>query len=107
MASLPASQVRALYPDRAAFSDRTGSGPQSPTALRTVLAETRRRGFAVEDGEVTPGLRSIAVPVVDHNGHPVAGIAVTYPAADPAPPADLVAWCARQVSQRLGARRSG
>lgn len=107
MASLPPSQVRALYPDRAAFTDRTGSGPQSPTALRTVLTEARRRGFAVEDGEVTPGLRSIAVPVVDHNGHPVAGIAVTYPAGDATPSADLVTACARQVSQRLGARRTG
>jgi DNA-binding IclR family transcriptional regulator len=41
--------------------------------------ETRRRGHAVEDGEVTPGFASIAVAVLDHTGHPVASVAVTMP----------------------------
>jgi DNA-binding IclR family transcriptional regulator len=105
MAELSASQVRALYPDRDAFTDRTGSGPQSPTALRAVLAETRRRGHAMEDGEVTVGMRSIAVPVLDHNGHPVAGLAVTYPGdAAPEPDPAVVSHFARLLSQRLGAR---
>jgi len=110
MGSLSASQVRALYPDRAAFADRTGNGPQSPTALRSVLTEQRRRGYAVEDGEVTLGMASIAVPVIDHNGHPVAGLAVTYPSTDAAgdsagaPPPAVVAHYARLLSQRLGAR---
>ncbi|HWJ10640.1 MAG TPA: IclR family transcriptional regulator [Nocardioides sp.] len=82
LAHLPANQVRALYPDRTAFVDRTGAGPGSPTALRAVLAETRRRGYAVEDGEVTEGLASVAAAVLDHNGLPVAGVAVTYPAEE-------------------------
>jgi DNA-binding IclR family transcriptional regulator len=83
LAALPGAQVRALYPDRAAFVDRTGLGPTSLSALRALLAETRQRGYAVESGEVTPGFASVAAAVVDHNGHPVAGVAVTYPAADP------------------------
>ncbi|MBO0841708.1 MAG: IclR family transcriptional regulator [Nocardioides sp.] len=105
LGQLPASQVRALYPDRAAFADRTGRGPHSPTALRTLLAEQRRRGYAFEDGEVTLGLASIAVPVLDHNGHPVAGLAVTYPSTDTTgvPRPEVVAHCARLLSQRLGA----
>jgi DNA-binding IclR family transcriptional regulator len=78
LAALPASQVRALYPDRTAFVDRHGSGPSSLTALRSVLSETRRRGYAVEDGEVSPGFASVAAAVVDHNGHPAAGLAVTF-----------------------------
>ena len=82
LAHLPASQIRALYPDRSAFVDRTGAGPASPTALRAVLAETRQRGYAVEDGEVTEGMASVAAAVLDHIGMPVAGLAVTYP-ADP------------------------
>ncbi|THI94810.1 IclR family transcriptional regulator, partial [Nocardioides sp.] len=48
LAHLSSSQVRALYPDRTVFVDRTGVGPQSPTALRAVLAETRQRGHARE-----------------------------------------------------------
>ncbi len=79
LAALPANQVRALYPDRSAFADRHGSGPASPSALRALLGETRQRGHALEDGEVTPGFASVAAPVLDHNGHPVAGLAVTYP----------------------------
>ena len=33
--------------------------------LRTVLQETRQRGYAVEHGEVTPGLASVAAAVLD------------------------------------------
>ena len=84
LAHLPASQVRALYPDKAAFVDRTGVGPGSPTALRSVLTATRQRGHAVEDGEVSVGMASVAAVVLDHNGLPVAGVAVTYPSQDAA-----------------------
>jgi DNA-binding IclR family transcriptional regulator len=78
LAALPAAQVRALYPDRHAFVDRHGVGPTSLSALRALLTETRRRGYAVESGEVTPGLASVAAAVLDHIGHPLAGVAVTY-----------------------------
>lgn len=79
LAALPVAQVRALFPDRDAFVDRTGLGPGTPSALRALLSETRQRGYAVEDGEVTAGFASVAMPVLDHNAHPVAGVAVTYP----------------------------
>jgi DNA-binding IclR family transcriptional regulator len=82
LAALPANQVRALFPDKDAFVDRTGRGPTSLTALRAVLSETRQRGYAIELDEVTPGLASVAAAVLDHNGHPVAGVAVTYPVQD-------------------------
>jgi DNA-binding IclR family transcriptional regulator len=89
LAHLPAAQVRALYPDRSAFVDRHGLGPSSLSALRSLLAETRQRGYAVEQGEVTPGFASVAAAVLDHNGHPVAGVAVTYPAAPEGDPDGL------------------
>ncbi|GAB7004971.1 IclR family transcriptional regulator [Nocardioides sp. AN3] len=103
LAQLPGAQVTAIYPDRTSFADRTGRGPQSPTALRSLLAETRRRGYAVEDGEVTAGLASVAAAVLDHNGHPVAGIAVTYPIgeADGGDLARAVSQTAHVVSRRL------
>lgn len=82
LAALPLSQVRALYPDRATFVDRHGVGPTSLSALRTLLTETRQRGYAHEDGEVTPGFASVAAAVLDHNGHPAAGVAVTFPSQD-------------------------
>lgn len=79
LAALPSAQVRALYPDRTAFVDRHGVGPRSLSALRGLLGETRQRGWASEHGEVTPGFASVAAAVLDHNGHPVAGVAVTWP----------------------------
>ncbi len=82
LAALPAAQVRALYPDRAALVQRDGRGPSSTTRLRSELQAVRQRGHAVEDGLVTPGLGSVAVAVLDHNDYPVAGVAVTFPQAD-------------------------
>ena len=115
LADLPAPQVRALFPDRAAFVDRTGLGPASLPELRRVLAEVRRRGHAVEDGEVSSGLASVAAAVHDHTGHPVAGVAVTYPATGPdavaRPAADhatvvtAVRATAAELTRRLGGVR--
>lgn len=86
LATLPAPQVRALFPDRAAFVDRHGHGPQTPTALRDLLTDTRTRGYALEDGEVTPGFASVAVAIDSPPSSPVfASIAVTYDSARRAP----------------------
>jgi DNA-binding IclR family transcriptional regulator len=78
LAALPQAQVRALFPDRSAFVQRHGLGPASLSALRSLLVETRQRGHAVEDGEVTPGFASVAAAVLDHNALPVASVAVTW-----------------------------
>jgi DNA-binding IclR family transcriptional regulator len=105
MAAMPPSQVRALYPDRAAFVDRHGRGPQSPSALRSVLSQTRQRGYATEDGEVTPGFASVAAAVLDHNGTPLGGIATTYEtreSVDLEALVEAVSATARAVSRRLG-----
>jgi len=75
------------------------------SALRSVLTETRRRGHATEIGEVTPGSASVAAPVLDHNGHPVAGIAVTYqeaPEVDVPALAEAVLRASTHLTQRLG-----
>jgi DNA-binding IclR family transcriptional regulator len=79
LAELPAAQVRALFPDASAFVERHGTGPSSLTALRRLLVDVRRRGYATEDGEITPGFASVAAAVLDHTGHPLAAVAVTYP----------------------------
>ena len=79
LANLPDAQLRALYPDKNTFVDRTGLGPKSLSSLRALLVEAQTRGYATEDGEVTAGLASVAAAVLDHNGHPIAGVAITYP----------------------------
>ena len=85
---LPPEQVRALFPDRSTFVDRTGRGPTMLPELRADLTATRRRGWAVEDGRVSAGTASVAAAVFDHNGVPIAAVGVTIahrcPATDSA-----------------------
>ena len=88
---------------------RHGIGPGSLPALRQELTRVRRDGFAHEDGSVTPGFASVASAVLDHSGHPVAGVAVTYPVdevteADRGPLAARVAAAAHELSRRIRGR---
>jgi DNA-binding IclR family transcriptional regulator len=78
LAGLPSAQVRALFPSRAAFVNRTGRGPADLPSLRGLLARERQRGWAVEDGHVSAGFASVAVAVLDHGGRAVAAISVTF-----------------------------
>lgn len=93
LAMLPPVQVRALFPDRGAFVDRHGRGPGTPTALRELLSDTRTRGYAIEDGEVTPGYASVAVAVeAPPSATTFASVAVTYDSErDSFSPGDLAA----------------
>lgn len=102
LAHLPPAQVRALYPASEHFVDRTGVGPRRLSVLRALLAETRARGYATEHGEVTPGLSSVAAAVVDHTGHPLAGVAVTYEVGDAEQLSRAVLATAQALSRRVG-----
>jgi DNA-binding IclR family transcriptional regulator len=107
LAALPSAQVRALYPDRSTFVVRHGAGPTSLRALRALLVRTRHQGYATEAGEVTPGFESVAAAVLDHNAHPVASIALTYPAWDPPEPDSTIAAvleAAATVTRRVTGR---
>ena len=107
LAALPSPQLRALFPGSSAFVLHNELGPRSLSALRRLLVEVRRQGYAHEDGEVTAGYASVAVAVVDHNGHPAASVAVTFPARELDPvarsqTARQVARTARELTRRLG-----
>ncbi|SMQ68466.1 IclR family transcriptional regulator [Agreia sp. VKM Ac-1783] len=108
LASMPAAQVRALFPDEKAFARRGNvRGPRSYAQLRRVLTQTRARGFAIEDETITPGIASIAVSVIDHAAWPAAAIAVTFDRASRDPAdwnelADQTRRYARELSRRIG-----
>lgn len=106
LAALPTAQVRALYPDREAFVQRHGAGPTSLSALRAILAETRQRGLATEDGEITPGFASIGAAVLDHNELPLAGVAVTF-STDGDADTDRIADDVRSTAAALSRRVRG
>jgi len=82
LAALPDPQLRALFPSRRVLVQRNGTGPVSITELRQALAAVRRAGDAREDGSVTAGFASVGAAVLDHNGQPVAAVALTFPAAE-------------------------
>ena len=121
LAAMPRAQARALFPDRDAFVHRHDGIPVAKhdveageidryTKLRTVLDAVTTRGFAIEHGSVTPGFSSVAVPVLDHRGWPVAAIAVTFRDEEVredgyADLADQVRVAAETLSTRIHGRR--
>jgi DNA-binding IclR family transcriptional regulator len=109
LARLPRAQVRALYPTRAEFVDRTGRGPSSPIALRELLGSERARGWSEEDGQITTGIASVAVCVLDYGGRPAAAIGCTFASATIPSDADRAGLAAtiRIAASRLSGRLSG
>lgn len=108
LAALPATQIRALFPDAGSFVE-TAQGPSTPTGLRRMLTDVRNRGFATEEDSITEGLSSVAQIVRDHAGYPAAAIAATYRTVDVSASErrtllDRVNQAAAQLSRRLGYR---
>ena len=108
LAELPAAQLRALFPTKDAFVDRTGAGPTSMTALTRLLAVERARHWSEEDGFVAPGFASVAAAALDRSGRPVASIGLTFRSERADGPmrvelARAAMRTARELSRRLGA----
>jgi len=107
LSRLTAAQLRAVYPSAAALVQRDGRGPGSLPDLRSMMTDVRRRGFALEEGLVTPGLSSVGLPVLDRTGHPLAGVSVTYQAervdaAEQRRLVEAVRRAAEALTRRLG-----
>jgi DNA-binding IclR family transcriptional regulator len=110
LAALPAAQVRALFPDREAFAVRgEATEPGGYGALRRLLTESAARGYAAEDGAITPGIASVAVAVLDHSRWPAAAIAVTFSRETVAPErwagiAEQTRHYAAELTRRISGR---
>jgi DNA-binding IclR family transcriptional regulator len=50
-----------------------------PDRLLGELAETRRRGYAVDDEEATEGIRCVAAPILDHTSSVIAAVGIAGP----------------------------
>lgn len=48
----------------------------SRTRLKKELAQCRRNGFAMELGDIQPGVNAIAAPILDQNGNPIGYITI-------------------------------
>ena len=98
-AALPAGRLERL----------TGRTITSRSALGSDLALVRRRGWALTDGELEPGLIALAAPVRRDGGAVVAALSVSAPATRLTRAAipEVAAWCvaaAEGLSRALGHR---
>ncbi|MET0238085.1 MAG: IclR family transcriptional regulator [Kibdelosporangium sp.] len=74
-----------------------------PVRLREVLADVRRNGYAISDGQVTVDALSVAAPIRSADTTVVAAVSLVVRAseADPAVLAPLVQTAARAISRSL------
>lgn len=108
LADLSDTELRELYAGHtlARFTEQT---PTSMAALRALLTDDRRRGYAISSAFFEPGVTAVAAAVRDHTGRAVAAINVT--AVDAAFEArrlegeikDAVCEAAQAISTLLGA----
>jgi IclR family pca regulon transcriptional regulator len=102
--------------------DLLGEGPFPKRSQKTItclndlildLDKIRQRGYAINDEELAPGLRSVAAPLRDYGGKVVAAINISVPGARISRQAleqhlaPQVVNTARQISIALGASYSG
>ncbi len=74
-----------------------------PVRLREVLADTRRNGYAVSDGQVTTDALSVAAPILGKDNAVVAAVSLVVRAdtAQPAALTPLVMAAARGITRSL------
>lgn len=105
LAQLPKAEVLSALQSETEFVTRTGRGPTSFRQLGTLLAQARRDGWAIEHGEVTPGISTVAAPVYDVLSRPIAAIGLSIPEESAAQDADRVVEkvlaAAAEVTARL------
>jgi IclR family acetate operon transcriptional repressor len=82
-----------------------------PERLLDDLAQTRQRGFAIDDQEKNAGMRCIAVPLHNWTGNAVAGISISGPVArigdgEIGALAEAVMKSGRELATALGADQS-
>lgn len=76
LAGLPASEADAAL-EASALTRLTDRTVIDPAALREELAIVRAQGWSLVDGELEPGLRSVAAPVHGRSGEVVAALNVS------------------------------
>jgi IclR family acetate operon transcriptional repressor len=79
LASLPEDEWALHLPAR--LTPMTTRTVTTLPALRTLLIETGRRGYSLDDGENEENARCIGAPILDATNRPIAAISVSSPAS--------------------------
>jgi IclR family KDG regulon transcriptional repressor len=108
LASLPDAELDARYPTDADLPVMTPNSIRTRRALKTELAATRARGYALDDCESNIAVRCVAAPVIDRSGAAVAAISVSVPTVrwtegSERQLASLVRRASTRLSRRVGA----
>ena len=102
LAELPADRIRELYRDEE-LEQLTSRSVGTVTGLLARLDETRRHGYALNDGESEEELRAVAVAIRDPVGRARAAITLSAPAYRLSPDqVPGVAAAMRQTADRIG-----
>jgi DNA-binding IclR family transcriptional regulator len=107
LSTMPDRQVRAIMANRWP-EPLTGNSVADIDSLVAELAQTRQRGFSIDNGQVRDGMTCLGVPVRNSNNKVVAGVAVSFLSLDVDQPtltlmAKNIAKVADLLSMRLGA----
>jgi len=78
LAFLPENQIREVIAK--GFKKYTNNTITDPDILFKELQKIREQGYAISNGEKTPGVKSIAVPIW-HNNSVIAGLSISGPQA--------------------------
>jgi DNA-binding IclR family transcriptional regulator len=105
----PEAEIDRLFPERhlKSYSQNT---PKTTAELKALLAEDRRRGYAVSEGFFERGISAIAAPVRDQSGRIVAAVSLTLQRQSLEPQElrdgliEQVRAAAAEISQRLDYR---
>lgn len=75
LAFLPEPEIEAIIEaNRRWLAEFPSFGPD---AVRSFVGQTRRQGYSLIEGHMTPNINAIGVPVMDDQEHPVAALSVT------------------------------
>ena len=97
LANLP-DEAHTAYMAAGPFVALTPRTITDDAALERCLDQVNRRGYAVDDEEVAPGLRCVAVPVQKTPGQVVAAISVSRPDIGTPPSPELIASLRRTAA---------
>ena len=103
LAELPDDQIRELYRDDEELEQLTPRSVATVTGLLTALDETRRHGYALNDGESEEELRAVAVAIRDPVGRVRAAITLSAPGYRlPPDQVPSVVAAMRRTADRIG-----
>lgn len=107
LSALSPEEFDRLIPPGLALEKLTETTLADRGALLSELAAIRARGYGLDDGESTVGLRCVAAPVYDSDGNMVAAMSVSVPSPRMTDARlnelrELILDGASELSQRLG-----